>query len=341
MPEPAAPASPTVNDVARLARVSRQTVSNVLNAPQRVAPDTAARVRDAIAELGYQPHRLARNLKARNSRLIGYQVPHVEPGSLHPVLDRFLHALTEEACAQGYHMLLFTPAKGQDALEAHAELVGTRTVDGFVLSEVDYGDPRVTALAEAGVAFVAFGRPEVGMAHDWVDVDGAAGTREAVLHLAARGHERIALVGWPVGSATGDRRAEGFLAGLADAGLGTEPAYDVRVEDSLEQGAEALRTLLARPEPPTAVVCVSDLLAMGVLQEAHTRRLGVPADLAVTGFDDTPVAPFLTPALTTVRQPLEEVARRIVARLADRLGGTPFDPEGELVAPSLVLRQST
>jgi DNA-binding LacI/PurR family transcriptional regulator len=332
---------PTLNDVATLAQVSRQTVSNVLNAPDRVRPDTAERVRAAIRQLGYQPHRLARNLKTRTSRMIGYEIARTPPGTINPVLDRFVHALVETARDDGYHVLLFTPDEsGQVA--AYDELVGTHTVDGFVLSEVNYGDPRAAVLQERGTPFVTFGRPDLAIPHSWVDVDGAAGTQAAVEHLVERGHQRLAFVGWPTGSATGDRRAEGFVRALTAVGLPYDPTLNLRVEDSVEDGARALDRLLDRADPPTAVVCVSDSIAAGVMRAARVRGLAVGTDLAVTGFDDTPVAALLTPPLTSVRQPLETVARRIVSRLTSLLAGEQSDvPAGELLAPELVVRASS
>lgn len=336
--------APTINDVATVARVSRQTVSNVLNAPDRVRPDTAERVRDAIQRLGYQPHRLARNLKTRSSRMIGYEIARTPPGTINPVLDRFVHALVETARDGGYHVLLFTPDDNDDngQVAAYDELVGTHTVDGFVLSEVNYGDPRAAALQERGAPFVTFGRPDLAIPHAWVDVDGAAGTAAVVEHLLERGHEQLAFVGWPPGSATGDRRAEGFARALADAGRHHDPALDIRVEDSIDEGARALHQLLDRPASPTAIACVSDSIAAGVLRGARDRGLTVGTDLAVTGFDDTPIAGLLTPPLTSVRQPLEAVARRIVSRLTALLAGEEIDETpGELLAPELVVRESS
>lgn len=328
----------TVNDVAAAARVSRQTVSNVLNAPQRVREPTRERVQAAIDEMGYRPHRLARNLKARSSRLLGYAVPQATEG-INPVLDRFLHALTEAAREDGYHVLLFTAESGQSDVDAHLDLAATNTVDGFVVSETNYEDPRVRALTEQGVPFVAFGRSGDDKPHPWVDVDGAAGTAAAVRHLAARGHRRIGFVGWPPGSLTGDERHAGFVRGMAEAGLHERLA--ARVENDPAQAATAVGELLDTADPPTAVVCASDLLAIGVLREATRRGLDVPADLAVVGFDDTPVAPYTTPALTSVRQPLEDVGRQIVTRLTGRLSASPGDAVGTLLSPALVIRDST
>jgi DNA-binding LacI/PurR family transcriptional regulator len=331
---------PTLNDVARVARVSRQTVSNVLNAPDRVRPGTAQRVQQAIEQLGYRPHRLARNLKTRASRMIGYEITRSRLGVLNPILDRFVHALVEAAENDGYHVLLFTP--NEDGLvTAYDDLVGTRTVDGFVLSDIDYGDARAAALADRSVPFVTFGRPEISQPHPWVDVDGAAGTAAAVRHLAELGHERIAFVGSPRGSATGDRRAEGFTRTVRELGLPHDDALDLRLTDDSHTGA-ALDQLLDQHQPPTAVVCVSDADAIGVMRAAAARGLRIGHDLAVTGFDDSPLAPLLAPPLTSVRQPLEAVAQRIVANLTSTmLAGPDAEPAGELLAPELIVRAST
>jgi len=333
--------APTVNDVAEAAAVSRQTVSNVVNSPERVHPQTRARVQAAIDDLGYRPNRMARNLQARASRLVGYRIPGGSSGG-NPLLDRFLHALTEAARADGYHLLLFTPDDERDEVDAHADLVATGTVDGFVLSETDYGDSRVSWLSERGVPFVVFGRTNIDVPYSWVDVDGRTGVASAVAHLAARGHRRIAFIGWPEGSATGDRRAEGWVTGLTDAGLGPpDPALCVRGEDGPRTGAEALDHLLRLADPPTAVVTASDLIAIGALAAARARGVEAGAALGVVGFDDSPVAPHLLPPLTSIRQPLEQVGRTIVGLLTARIAGAAPDPDGVLLTPELVVRQSS
>jgi DNA-binding LacI/PurR family transcriptional regulator len=335
----AAPRAATLVDVADLAQVSRQTVSNVINAPQRVAGPTRDRVQAAIDALSYRPHRLARNLRTRTSRMLGYRVPTASAETINPLLDRFLHALTDAARVAGYHVLLFTPDEGQDEITAHTDLVATGTVDGFVLAETNYHDPRADYLAEAGVPFVAFGRTGCPAPHDWVDVDGAAGTQAAVARLVAAGHSRIAFLGWPVGSASGDQREHGWRRGLAAAGLGVDENLLVRGTDGLPAGAAMTAQLLGQPHPPTAVVATSDLLALGALQAARTRGLAVGRDLAIVGFDDSPVAGLVAPPLTSVRQPIEEVGRHIVALLTSRLAGRR-EPAGVLLAPRLIVRRS-
>lgn len=330
----------TVVDVARLAGVSRQTVSNVLNAPERVREATRERVEEAIAQLDYRPHRLARNFKAGTTGMLGYRVP-AGGESINPVLDRFLHALTDAARDAGYHVLLFTPGEGQGERDILDELIATRTVDGFVVSETNYGDERIRYLAGAGVPFVAFGRTDLDVDSTWVDVDGAAGTAAAVAHLVERGHRRIAYLGWPEGSATGDQRSLGYRRGLEAAGIDVDPALDRRDEDGVDAGGRALAAWLELPAPPTAVVAASDLLALGVLKAARAADLRVGPDLAVTGFDDTPVARFMSPSLTSVRQPLEAVAATVVRLLVDRIAGRAAHRTNLAIAPELIIRNST
>jgi DNA-binding LacI/PurR family transcriptional regulator len=329
----------TILDVAEAASVSRQTVSNVINAPERVRPSTRARVQAAIADLGYHPNRVARNLQAQSSSLIGYQV--FDGGDrlwADFVLDRFLHNLTAAAGERGKHLLLF--AEGDDPLDIHERLFQTRTVDGFVLAETVYDDERVPYLTARDIPFVTFGRTGYDQPYSYVDVDGAAGTRSATRHLRERGHRRIAFLGWPEGSVSGDQRALGYRQGLEEAAITPDPRYDLRGVNDLSTGGRALLHLLDLPEPPTAVVAASDLLAAGVLDAARARGLRVGTDLAVVGFDDSPVAPYLSPPLTTMRQPLEEVGAQVVQVLASRIGGAPPDESGVLLAPVLVERAS-
>jgi DNA-binding LacI/PurR family transcriptional regulator len=334
----------TILDVARHAGVSRQTVSNVVNAPGRVRPETRARVQAAIDELDYHPSRPARNLRSRATRLLAYHVAPAPAGAINIVLDRFLHALTETARDRGYQILLFVSPPGEPELAAYEDLLRTKAVDGFVLSETNYRDPRIAYLTDRGAPFAVFGRSGVDHPHRWVDVDNAAGTRQAVEHLLAAGRRRIAFLGWPEGSVTGDERAAGYRDALVEAGLEPLEALDMRGPDAVETGRAAAERWFAMDAPPDGVVAASDLLAIGVLQVATSRRLVVGRDLGVTGFDDTPTAAFLDPPLTSVRQPIEEVAAHVVRQLIAAIDGTDDhddgSPTGALVTPRLIVRRS-
>ncbi len=253
---------PTLTSVAEAAGVSRQTVSNIFNAPHKVQRETRARVEAEIVRQGYRPNRSARSLRMRQSHCIGYCVP-APTASGNPVMDRFLHAITEAAERRAYHVLLFTQAlDGSEPRSAYEALLGQRAIDGFVLSDTTVGDPRQPWLRARGTAFAAFGRRfadgEVG---SWVDVDGAAGMAAVVRHLAALGHRRVAFVGWPEGSGVGDDRYRGCV----EAAAGTDLAIVTveRSENTIERGREVVTRLLAGPDAPTGFVCVSDVLALG------------------------------------------------------------------------------
>lgn len=332
---------PTLESVAAAAGVSRQTVSNVLNAPERVAPATRARVEAVIESMNYRPNRVARSLRTRATRLLGYQVQPTPAGTLNPVLDRFVHAVTDTAAEHGFHLLVFAATGEADGLEQYAELLGQRAVDGFILTDTVVGDPRHAWLAQRRVPYVSFGRTwrdaEPG---PWVDVDGAAGTAEAVEHVYALGHRRVAYLGWPEGSGVGDDRLAGYRAACER--LGIVPRV-VRAEQSMEQGWEGAATLLAEPHPPTALVCVSDLCAYGALRAVAERGLRPGRDVAVVGFDDTPAAGLPDIELTSVAQPIEAAGRMAVQLLLSRLGVLePPEPSTScLLRPSLTVRAST
>lgn len=331
---------PTLTSVADAAGVSRQTVSNIFNAPHKVQPATRARVEAEIARQGYRPNRSARSLRLRQSHLLGYCVPPPPPAG-NPVMDRFLHAVTDAAERRGYHVLLFTqPLDGAGPRSAYEGLLGQRAVDGFVLSDTVVADSRQPWLRQRGIPFAAFGRrfvtPEIG---SWVDVDGAAGTAAAVAHVARLGHRRLAFIGWPEGSGVGDDRCRGFLD--ATTAHAVEVAAVVRSEDGVEHGYRLAAELLARDDAPTAIVCVSDVLALGCDAAVRHRGLTPGRDIAITGFDDSPAAGLPSVALTTVRQPLDVVGEQVVRLLVDRLDHPDAADEQILLEPTLVVRAST
>jgi len=238
----------TLGSVARAAGVSLQTVSNALNAPHKVRPDTLARVADEIARQGYRPNRSARSLRMRHSGMLGYGLRHPK-GQANPLLDQFLHALAEAAEDRGYHVLLFTeePDIHSPGI-VYRSLLAQQAVDGFVISDTIAGDERQTWFAQHQVPFAAFGRrwteTEIG---SWVDVDGAAGVAAAVDHVVALGHRRLAFIGWPTGSGVGDDRARGFTDAATAHGLPAD--LIVRADNSLANGRQLASELLSPPPP--------------------------------------------------------------------------------------------
>lgn len=331
---------PTLADVAERAGVSRQTVSNAINNPDLLRPDTLARVQEAIDALGYSPNRAARNLRTRSSHLIGMRIGPAQEGTANATMDRFVHSLVETSREAGYHVLLFA-GDDADPVAGYDDLLRSTAVDAFVVTDTYLGNPQAAWLEERRAPFVAFGRPwdHPDARHPWVDVDGAAGTELATRHLLDRGHQRVAWIGWHKDSHLGEDRRSGWIRSMHQRGLATTGLAS-RVEDTVASGREASAHLLDSAQP-SAFVCASDTLAMGVLHTLRDRGLRAGGDVAVVGFDDSQVAQVVPPGLTSVRQPLEEVAVRVVRALEGLLGQPPTVGPGVLLAPTLAVRGSS
>jgi DNA-binding LacI/PurR family transcriptional regulator len=316
--------APTVEDVARGAGVSRQTVSNVINTPAIVRPETRERVERVIAELGYRPHAAARRLRTRRSSTIGIHLDPYAGGISGVVLDRFVHALTERAGDRGMRIQLYAARTPVEEIERMGDLVDGGEIDAVVITGTFHGDPRTSWLTEHSVPFVSFGRPwgdddvESPM-HLWVDVDGAAGTAAATRHYRETAGPRVAFVGWPEGSGTGDDRERGWREVMAAHGT-TAPRLTVEESVGFARRVvtEALRDgLLADVD---AVVCASDALAIGAHLAAAAD--GRP-DLPIAGFDNTPAAEAM--GISSVEQRPERVASGVLELL--------MGPTGSVVAP--------
>jgi DNA-binding LacI/PurR family transcriptional regulator len=333
---------PTIDMVARQAGVSRQTVSNAHNAPHRLRPETLRKVLGTIDELGYRPSRAARSLRTRSTQVIGCRLLPANPGGTGGILDRLLHALCDTARSKGYDVLTFSAASDDEEIEVFDDLLRRNAVDGFVLANTHYGDIRPEWLLGEGAHFVAFGRPwgVPSAAHSWVDVDGAAGTAEAVRHLADLGHERIGFLGLPEGSGTCDDRFEGWLRGVEVLRLPSEGMV-ARAEDGIRSGKALAEKLLNLAEPPTGLVCVSDAMALGALRAIEDRGLSPGHDVSVVGFDDSPVASVLRPRLSSIRQPVEGVAQKLVEVLLAEVTGAQRHPSRALLTPWVVARESS
>jgi len=322
----------TVADVALAAGVSRQTVSNVLNRPEVVRPETLSRVQAAIQGLGYRPHASARRLRTRQSSTLGVRLEPVH-GISGAVLDRFLHALVESADERGMRILLFTATDVDDELTHMERLVEGSDVDGFVLTSTFHGDPRAAWLGDRDIPFVTFGRPwglpDMDAApHPWVDVDGRSGLREATDHLVAQGHRRVGFLGWPSPSGQGDERRRGWQDAMRAAGL--PDADGLTSEDDVAAATRAVASAIDDGAGFDALVCASDTLALGA-------RFALGSGVPVVGYDDTPVAEAL--GISSVEQPLVEVASAAV----ELLMGTgrsvlPASTGHRLLAPRVVWR---
>ena len=333
---------PTIKDVAREAGVSIATVSYVLNEKtEAISENTQHRVWSAVRKTGYRPSATARNLRSSQSRLIGYAWHEVVPEQVNTVLDRFIYSLARSAEADGYHMLTFTYPP-HDPLPVYDELIRTGRVDAFVVGSTIRDDVRVRFLLDADFPFVSWGRTNPAWDFLWVDTDGEQGIRMAVDYLVGLGHRKIAMAAWPEESLSGSFRVAGYLDGLHRAGIEPHPAYLVRGAHSEQAGREvvALWYDLPADERPTAVVAISDLIAIGVMNEAQQRGLDIGKDLSVIGFDDAPMVQYLRPSLTTLHQPIEEIGEALIDMLEAVIKGKKPQQPHLLLPPRLVIRSS-
>lgn len=331
----------TMLDVARRAGVSQSTVSRVLNgSPSRVpiADATRERVLAAAQDLGYRPNPLARGLKGSATMLLGVIVRDISD----PFFIGSIDAISRLAYARGYNVVLGTAhSRADEAIQLRAVLE-TRHCDAIIVLG-DMGDqPRlIEDLQQARVPVVALwqGMEAPGICN--VNVDNRAGIALVMDHLLDAGHRRIAFVG---GRPLGDiqERQAAFLERVRAEGLPHLQEYVQRVPNDPSGGSLALRTLVRLPQPPSAVVCSTDLIAVGVLHEAARSGIVVPRHLSVTGFDDLPVSPYLVPALTTVAMPIAAITELAMGAVMGALGEDVGCASGrQVVAPSLVIRASS
>jgi DNA-binding LacI/PurR family transcriptional regulator len=333
----------TIKDVAERAGVSYQTVSKVLNKQAQVSAETEARIRQAVRVLGYHPDYRARNLRTQRSRMLGYSWAPFPPDQGNPIHEKFLQSMMDAAERAGYQVLPFPYRQPSEHIAAYHELIKTGRVDGFVLSSVEFDDPRLAFLLEQQFPFVAFGRSNPNWDFPYVDVDNTAGIQMVMQHLLGLGHRRIAALTWPESSRVGRDRLDGYVGALRDAGIPVRDEFIARVEGHVASGyGETVRWLGRAPgERPTAVVAFSDPMAIGAMRAVQERGLRVGADMAVTGFDDAPLVQYLTPALTSVRQPIWEVGQQIIATLTALLDGAPPPETHVLLEPRLIVRESS
>ena len=328
---------PTINDVARAAGVSKGAVSFALNNRPGVAPGTRARILEVARELGWTPSPRGRALSVSRALAVGLVVAR-PPETLRAdaFFPSFIAGL-EAVLSRHGHALLLQVAEHDDEA-AYRRLAAEGRVDGVLVTDLTIDDQRPAMLAELGLPAVIVG-PALDEAF-WpaVGIDDAPGVEAAVDHLVALGHTRIAHVSGPLHMVHGRSRHDAWVAALKRAGLPLGP--HVESDFSAESGAAATRTLLGLAEPPTAVVYANDLTAVAGLSVAASLGVDVPARLSVTGYDDTEIAAYLQPALTTVSADVVALGEAAASRLLDVIHQRPATPVA-LPPARLVVRGST
>lgn len=325
----------SISAVADHAGVSVATVSRVMNGQAGVRPKTRDKVMAAVEALGYRMNHLARNLRTAESRLLLTMVPDVG----NPFYAQIVRGIDTIARQHGYFVLLCDTGADEGRERSYFDLLRTNRADGAICLDPDTIQHALSN--EARLPWVACCEFDPGVAVPYVGIDNRRAAADAVRHLLARGHRRIALINSDERYLYARERRRGYHDALAAAGLTPDPAWNRTVQGlDYAAGSAAALELMALPNAPTAIFAVSDTLAIGVL--SGLRRLGkrVPDDVAVIGFDDVSIAAEIEPGLTTIAQPMralgETAARLLLQRLADPGANVP----GVLLDHQLILRGS-
>lgn len=334
---------PTIKDVAKRAGVSIATVSYVLNKRNdMVGEQTREHVLNVARELGYKPNIVARNLQSSRTSLIGYAW-HKNPGDRpNLVMDQFIYHLAQAAEACNYHLLTFTHPDN-NPMAVYDELIQSGRVDGFVIADTIQDDPRIQYLIRQKFPFVSFGRANPSWQFHWVDTDGQAGMRIGTDYLLEIGHRRIAFLGWPRDSLSGNYRLAGYKSALQAADIAIRDDYIIHNDyerNSIERAFKAWHDLPVN-EQPTAIVAVADYVAVAAMRTAEQFGYRAGETISIVGFDDAPFVAYLQPGLTTLRQPFTAISERLISHLDAMIQGEDVPLVTELVTPELVIRGST
>jgi LacI family transcriptional regulator len=330
----------TISDVARVAGVSTMTVSRVINGAGTVRPRTVAQVNAAIAELNYAPNPAARSLAGAQPIRIG--LLYSNPSAAY--LSEFLVGSLEEASRLHIQLVVEKCLAGSNEVRVARSLVAAG-IDGIVLPPPICDSLAVInalAATRTPCVVVASGKPRDNVLA--VSIDDFEAARAMTRHLLGLGHTRIGfIIGNPDTTASG-RRREGYLAGLAEAGIPADPALTVQGLFTYRSGLDAAETLLQLKEPPSAIFASNDDMAAATVAVAHSHGLDVPSDLTVVGYDDTALATTIWPELTTVRQPIGAMSRAaidlLVRRIRSEREGKAGPDRNLLLDHTLVRRQS-
>ncbi|MDX3755187.1 LacI family DNA-binding transcriptional regulator [Streptomyces mirabilis] len=331
---------PTIHDVAREAGVSRGTVSRVLNGGHYVSPAAQEAVNAAIRRTGYVVNRHARSLITGRSDSIGFLLTEPQERFFEdPNFNVLLRGCTQALAGHDIPLLLML-AGTEDERRRITRYITAGHVDGVLLVSSHSGDPVAEQLREAGVPLVACGKPiGLGSKVSYVAADDRDGARDMVKHLVSLGRRRIGMVTGPLDTPGGVERLAGYREVLAEAGIEADDRLVASGDYSRASGEAAAEQLLDRAADMDAVFVASDLMAQGVLAALHKAGRRVPEDVAVGGFDDSPAATAVTPALTTIRQPWDRISNEMVRVLLAQIGGD--DPAAVILPTELVRRDST
>jgi LacI family transcriptional regulator len=325
----------TIRDVAAIAEVSPATVSRVLNADERVAPELRMRVLAAVERLGYRPNSQARSLRTQATRVIGLIISDIQ----NPFFTSLVRGVEDVAQASGYSVVLANSDEDLGKEQQYLRVAAAEQMAGVILSPASSSRTRIGELVQEEIPVVTIDR-RIAADVDSVAVDNVAGARQAVEHLLKTGASRVGVIAGPADVSTSADRIEGYHAALREAGIAVDPALLVRGDFRIDGGRRAAGRLLDLPARPDALFAANNLMLIGTLDAMAERGLSAPADVLLAGFDEMSWAGF-APPLTLVEQPTYEIGRLATEMLMRRISGDTSAAEHVVLDATLKVRASS
>ncbi len=342
-------ARPTLEHIARAAGVNKSTASRALRGDPAIGNETRQRIQRLAAQLNYVPNASARRLNRAQTDTIALSLRalNLSAGGTDPFLVELLAGITDEAASRHYDVLLTRAEEGDSELNVYKRILGGHHADGFILTDLRPSDPRLDYLSARRYPHVLFGRPAEELRdarrypYPWVEVDNRTGARLLMEHLISLGHLRIAFIGGGETYFWERERRTGYRDALEKASIPYDEQLCLLSGLSQEDGYTLTKRLLTQELPPTAIFAISDVLAVGAMRAASDAGRQIGRSFSVMGFDGVGLGTYLTPPLTSLRQPINYVGHMLVQLLVDLLAGIPLPEQHLLLQPELIVRAST
>lgn len=328
----------TIKDVAKLAGVSKATVSRVLNNSKYVSPEVHERVVKVIEETGYKPSSIARSLVSKETKLVGLLIPDVS----NPFYSELVKGMVEVANKYNYNILLCNSFFHVDKEVEFLRILLEKEVDGIIFMTNEITDEHREFFEKYHKPTITVNRKFWGFDIPNVDIDNFSAAYDATKYLIELNHRRIAIIRAPESDETaGVERFEGYARALKDAGIPLNESLVKEGNFKALSGYKAMKELLNLNNPPTAVFCVNDEMACGAVKCVMEKGLGVPEDISVMGFDDVPLASMFIPSITTIKQPIYEMGALSMELMYKMIKGEDVEVKTYVLPHQLVVRDST
>ncbi|HSV31314.1 MAG TPA: LacI family DNA-binding transcriptional regulator [Atribacteraceae bacterium] len=329
----------SIKDVAHLAKVSPTTVSRVINKSNSVTPLIRERVWKAVEQLNYKPNLLARSLRSQKSKLIGFLVPNIE----NPIFSRLAKYVEESASRRGYNVILCNTGDDPEREKVYLDILFQHQVEGIIFSRVSDESSLFKSIHLESVPYVVLDRALDSELSPTVKLDNFKAGYLAARHLVELGHQRIACISGPQKIKLCRERLAGYQHALLEAKILFPETFMVEGDFKIEGGYTQGLSLLSKPfsDRPSAILCMNDLTAFGVMQAAREKGVTIPGHLSLTGIDDSPMSKIVYPPLTTVAQPFDRIAREGVEMMIKQIKGVKLRKKLIVIEPQLIIRSST